>query len=304
MIVSLKHPGAAMLVGAVAAFGCASRSATQPPALTPTPPTATQGFDDAETYALREHHRYHHGGEALFLAMSLETLGVSPEQREAVERIRTDLRAAMEPLRAAEHRLLADLADDLARGVPDPPRADAAVLEVSHAAATAHDASIAALNALHAVLTPPQRFALADKVESHWAVWRAENVEERDATAGAARGHLAALSAELDLTPEQQHRIRATLAAQGGQGGIARPFDRERAGARVHALAEAFRSNQLDARAVDREHPAAELAGWGAAHLARVVAAMGPILTTDQRARLAQKLIDHASHAGSAEGSS
>jgi Spy/CpxP family protein refolding chaperone len=303
MIVTVKQPWAAvLLVGAVAAAGCASRPETRSPATTPG--TATQGLDDTETYALREHHRYHHGGETLFLAMSLETLGVSPEQREAVEKIRTDLRAAMEPLRAAEHRLLAALADDLARGVPDPPRANAAVLEVSYAAATAHDASIAALNALHALLTPPQRAALADKVESHWAIWRAENVEDRDVAASAAHGHLAALSAELDLTPEQQQRIRAALAPQGGQGEIVRPFDRERAGARLRALAQAFRAPQFDARAVDREQPAAGLAGWGAAHLARVVAAMGPILTTDQRARLVQKLIDHASHAGSAEGSS
>jgi Spy/CpxP family protein refolding chaperone len=299
-----KYSWGALLIGALAALGCASRSAARPPAATtataPQAVTAPKGLEDADAYALREHHRYHHGGETLFLAMSLETLGVSPQQREAVEKIRTDLRGAMEPLRAAEHQLLVALADDLARGVPDPPRANAAVLEVSYAAATAHDASIAALNALHAVLTAPQRAALADKVESNWAVWRAENIEERDATTGAARGHLAALSTELDLSPEQQQEIRATLAEQGG---AARPLDRERAAARLHALAEAFRAQQFDARAVDREHPAAGLAGWGAAHLARVVAAMGPVLTTDQRARLAQKLINHATHAGSAEGS-
>ena len=84
----------------------------------------------------------------------------------------------MEPARAAEQSLLATLADGLAGANLDAARVDAAVAQVSAAAAAVHDASADALNELHAVLTPPERGALVDKVEAHWAVWQKANAED------------------------------------------------------------------------------------------------------------------------------
>jgi Spy/CpxP family protein refolding chaperone len=286
-----------LVVLVLSAAGCAANSATGRPG---TGASGVKEVDDAETDALREHHRYHHGGETLFLAMGLDTLGVSAEQQTAVDKIRADLRAAMAPVRAAEQRLLETLGTGLSRGQIDVPSVNASVLDVSSAAQSARDASATSLDELHAVLTPPQRAALADKVESHWAVWRAENAEARGQTGGATRGHLAALSTELELSPDQEQRIRTALA---GEWRDEPPFDLERAGTRVHALAEAFRLEQFEARTVE-QGAASGMAGWGAAHLARVVEAMNPVLTPEQRDHLARKLLEHASHAAGPEGHS
>jgi hypothetical protein len=68
--------------------------------------------------------------------MSLDTLGLSPEQKPAVEKIRSDLHARMEPARAAEQNLLGTLADGLAVGVLDPAKVDAAVGQLTKAAAS------------------------------------------------------------------------------------------------------------------------------------------------------------------------
>jgi Spy/CpxP family protein refolding chaperone len=287
---------AAALLGAISAAACGGPSASAPP-----PATAGTPPDDAEAYALREHHRYHHGGTGLFLAMSLDTLGPSPGQRVAIENIQGELRSAREPARAAEHLLLATLADGVARSRFDAAAVTGAAAEVGRASANAQDASAQAMNELHGVLTPPQRAALADKVEANWAVWRTENAPEADAAPGAERGHLAALTAELDLTPQQQSQIRATLASEAPD---APRFDDAQASHFV-AVAEAFRAPTFDARSIDAAGATGgELAGWGATHLARVIEAVSPVLTPDQRVRLARKLEDHANHPGGMEGAS
>jgi Spy/CpxP family protein refolding chaperone len=159
-------------VGLVA---CGGDSANRQPAASAT----SSATDDEATADLTEHHRYHHhGGVTLFIAMSLDTLGVSPEQRAAVEKIRTELRARMEPARTAEQDLVATLAEGLAAGTIDAAKVDTGVARVTAAAASVHEASSAALNELHSVLTPVQRAALVDKVDAHWAVWQNANAEE------------------------------------------------------------------------------------------------------------------------------
>lgn len=147
-----------------------------PPAAAPT----SAGIENDDAVAgLMEHHRYHHhGGLTLFIAMSLDTLGISPEQRTAVEKIRTELHARMEAADAAERNLEATLADGVAAASIDTAKVDADVAQLTAAAAGVHDASCDALNKLHDELTPPQRAALVDKVESHWAVWKKTNAEE------------------------------------------------------------------------------------------------------------------------------
>jgi hypothetical protein len=287
----------AMLVVALAADGCASRTASDVPAAA----VGAGAADDAEAYGLREHHRYHQGGVGLFFAMGLETLGTSPDQGAEIERVRAKLLASMGPLHAAQRRLLATLADGLSSGTLNPSTVDAAVLGVSSAGPAVRDSLAASLDELHAVLTRSQRTAMADKVEAHWSVWRAENVEGQGARPGTEQGHLSALTAELALSPAQQEKIRAALKSERTEGP---PFDHQHAGARLHALAEAFRQQQFDARAIENSGPEPGMAAWGAAHLARVVEAMGPVLSAEQRSQLAEKLREHARHAGGAEGSS
>jgi Spy/CpxP family protein refolding chaperone len=167
---------AAVFLGASVTVGCGGAAANTPP-----PATAARASDvDDVADALIEHHRHHHhGGVTLMIALSLDTLGLSSEQRTAVEKIRRDLHARMEPARAAEQRLVATLADGVAAANLDAAAVDAAIAQVTAAATSVHGASTDVLNELHAALTPPERVALVDKVEAHWAVWQKAYAAER-----------------------------------------------------------------------------------------------------------------------------
>jgi len=237
----------------------------------------------------------------LFIAMSLDTLGVSPEQRAAVEKIRAELRAELESARVADQRLVATLADGLAAATFDSTKIDAALAQVTRAVGAAHEASLEALNALHAALTPPQRAALVDKVEAHWAVWKQANADETGTVTDPSDGHLARLARELALTPEQTTEIRRDLA----HGKIASHLDEDEVAAHLRVFGDAFRAETFDAKALGASAAVnARMARWGAAHLVRVVEVMSPILTQDQRVTLAHKLREHATHGPIGEGSS
>jgi len=280
---------AAVLLGAGATVGCGGSRANSPP-----PATAANAEDDDATAGLMEHHRHHHhGGVTLFIAMSLDTLGISPEQRAAVEKLRTELLARMEPSRAAEQTLVTTLADGVAAGSIDTARVDAALAQLTAAAAAVHDASADALNQLHEVLTPPQRAALVDKVQAHWAVWRRANTDESEGTKPEG-GRLATLATDLDLTPDQEGKIRAAVA----EGMRAVPLlDPQEITTHLGAFGDAFRNEKFDARALKTASGANEhLVGWGGAHMAHFVEAVSPVLAPDQRARFAERLREHASH--------
>jgi Spy/CpxP family protein refolding chaperone len=282
---------AAVLTSAMAAVGCGGRAAA--PAT-----TAASAPEDDASASLLERHRYHHpGAVTLFIAMSLDTLAVSPDQTVAVGKLRTELDARMEPARLADQALLAALADGVAAGGFDTTRVDAAVAKVVAAVALVQDASASALDALHDVLTPLQRATLMDKVESHWAVWQAANAED---PAQPSASRLAALATDLELTPEQMEKIRAAL---DGGGHEPAPLDRQAIAAHLVGLEEAFRSDKFEAKALPPASDAnAHAAGWGAAHMAHFVETVSPLLTPEQRGLLAQSLREHANHEPAARG--
>ena len=281
---------ATMLFDTGATIGCGGASANTPATATPTSSTAEA--HDA-TVGLVRHDRHRHGAVPLLIAMSLDTPGVSPEQHAAVEKIRTDLYARMEPTRAAEHNLVSTLADGLAVASLDAAKVDAAVVQVTTAAAVVQDACADALNELHRVLTPPQRVALVDEVESHWPIWQRTNAEETGPTYPN-DGHLAMLAMGLDLTAEQVDVIRAGL----GEGTVAVPRpDPPEVATHLRAFGAAFRSEELDAKGFTMaSSTSARMAGVGAAHMAHFVEVVSPVLTPDQRAAFAQKLREHATY--------
>jgi Spy/CpxP family protein refolding chaperone len=291
---------AALMLLATTASGCGSGAATSPPASTVIP-VATPEENDVSA-GLSEHHRHHHhGGVTLLIALSIDTLGVSPEQRASVEKIRSELHARMEPARAAEQSLHLVLADGVAAGGIDHVKVDAALAQLAAAAGAVHDATTDALNQLHAVLTPLQRSTLVEKVEAHWQVWQRVNAEEQTDATGQPRkdGHLARLASEIGLTPAQVDKIRATLA-----GTTAPRWDAQGVAAHLRAFGDAFRADAFDAKALTTGGGAdMNLAAFGAARMARFYEVVDPVLTTDQRAALAAILREHASYnSGTAGG--
>lgn len=289
-----------VLAGAGASVGCGSGAANEPPPTAATAAGGTSPADDDATAGLMEHHRHHqHGGVTLFIAMSLDTLGVSPEQRTAVEKIRSDLHTQMEPARAAEQSLVLLLADGVAAGTIDQAKVDAAITQLTRAAGAVHDASTEALNRLHAVLTPEQRAALADKVGAHWRVWQEANTDEGGATKPES-GHLARVASDLGLTQDQLGKIHANLAERMK---TVPHFDPQEVTTRIRAFGDAFRADTFDARALTTARDATpHMVAWGAAHRVCFVEAVSPVLTPDQRATFAQMLREHANHNPSAQG--
>jgi Spy/CpxP family protein refolding chaperone len=282
---------ASLLFGAGTAIACGGGAANAP--LPVTAVSTTTADEDATTDRMDRYRYHHHGGVALLIAMSLDTLGVSSDQQAAVEKTRADLHSRMEPAHAAEQSLVAALADGVASANLDSAKIDAAVARVTAAAGAVHDASTDALNSLHRVLTSPQREALVDKVEAHWAVWQRTNAEEPGPTYPN-DGHVATLAMSLGLNAEQVDTIRAGL----GDHARALPrLDPQEIANHLHAFGDAFRSEKFDAKALPTASSAnAHMVGWGAAHLARFVETISPVLTPDQRAQFAQKLREHATH--------
>jgi Spy/CpxP family protein refolding chaperone len=258
------------------------------------PEAAGPSPEDEESAAdLGEHHRHHHhGGVVMFIAMTLDSLSVSPEQQAAVEKIQGDLFAKMEPAHVAEQKLLNVLADGIAAGKINGAKVDAAIGSVKAASAGLHKACVDSLNQLHAALTPEQRAALADKVEAHWEVWKEANGQEEKPGDAAHPSHLELLAKDLNLTADQVEKIRATFAEKVKRQPL--KFDPDQVETYVQDFGTAFKGETFDAKTLQHgpfvhQH----LAVWGAKRLAHFYEAIDPLLTPEQRTKLSAQLKEH-----------
>ena len=287
----LRLTGLAMVFG----FGLSAAAAyAQAPSPTAggAPPSASPAEDQAGL-ELKEHHRHHHhGGVTKFIAMGLDTLGVDDAKRPQIEKLQSDLHAEMAGAREAEKSVLLTLADGIAAGTVDAAKVDAAIAKLTAAADGVHGASLDTLNKLHAILSPPERAALADKVEAHWEVWHQSN-NEADPAGREHGGRLARLTEEVALTPDQVTKISAALHAAPA-GGSAK-FDPQKGEAHVKAFATAFVGDTFDAKAVT-SNANGQLASRGATRMAHFYETVTPLLTPEQRTKLAADLREHANY--------
>jgi Spy/CpxP family protein refolding chaperone len=279
-----------VLLGGAALLGCAATS--------PVPATAASGLadDDDRTADLNDYHRHHHqGGVTAFIALSLDTLGLPPEQRAIGAKIQSELFARMAPARAGEQAVLTALADGLAAGAIDKARVDAALAELERASGQVPEATADALNQLHAALTRPQRAALVDKIWAHWAIFQEASEGELVGTVqkGRSAGRLADLATDLGLSADQVAKIGASFhALMLPTSGLSE------SAIDVHlARLAAFGGDTFDARTLSGARDAdARVASRGAARMALFYEAAAPLLTPEQRAKLAILLREHATH--------
>ncbi len=284
-----------VVVVGLAGVGCGGSAATQAPTTTSAgvPGSAGSLEDDQASVELTTHHRHHHGGFVGFIVASIETIGVSPEQQAAVDKIQADFKLKVEPVRAANGAMMLALADGVAAGALDQAKLDAALAAVTAAAGSVHGASADALNALHNALTPEQRQALVDKIDAHWSIWKDSNAGDQATDNARPEGHIARLAQEIGLTNEQVDKTRAALAAlpPASRG----PFDPAAAEAHVKAFSAAFVAPQFDARTLTTADPANKgIASWGATRMVHFYQALTPVLTPEQRAKVAATLREHA----------
>ncbi len=241
---------------------------------------------------LQSQHRHHHRGFAGFILMAVETLGIGPDQQAAVDKIKKEFHAKMRPVREANGAVLQLLADGVAAGTIDKAKVDAAVAKAGTASSAIPGATADTLNALHAALRPEQRTALADKVDAHWAVWKDTNIADTATDGTKPRGHLAHLAKEIGLTSDQVDKVRANLDAAKDSK---KPFDAAAAEAYIKAFDTAFVADTFDAKklptsATDNNR----IVAWGAERMGRFYEALAPVLTADQRAKVADKLRQRA----------
>ena len=253
--------------------------------------------DDSDSQDLKAHHRHHQGGFEHFVLLALETLGVTPEQQAQIDKIVADLHTKTQPVRDAQKSVLMALADGVGAGNVDKAKVDAAIAAIAAAAAQTHDAAADAMNQLHAVLRPEQRVALVDKVEAHWTMWKDANADEKAAVAERENGaHIALLAKEIGLTGEQVDKVKASfpssLAAHAQEKGR---FDPAEGDAHLKAFRAAFAAEAFDAKALATSAPVhSHMATWGVNRMARFYETLAPVLTPEQRPKVADKLRNYA----------
>jgi Spy/CpxP family protein refolding chaperone len=221
----------------------------------------------------------------MLLAMSLDGLALPPDQQSRVEQIQADLLDKMRPAADIERKLDMSLAEGIASTAIDAPKVSRALDALAASSGAAQSQAAADLDQLHALLTPPQRAALIDKLEAQWALWKRANVGDQN--------HVAAMSKEIGLWPGQVEKLKEQLVAAEA----AAPLRQAEIERHLHEFEEAFEADHFEAKSLASAGQAtAHLAGWGAARLARFCEAANPLLVPEQRNRLVALLREHAEH--------
>ena len=267
--------------------------ATAPVAPTPPPAPPPADAQGAEMGEGTQHREHHHGGVQSLIVMSLKDLDLTADQQTAVEKIKADLLASMEPARAAEKDYANVLADGVAAGKMDKAKDDAAINKLVTAVQGANAASATALNSLHAALTPPQRAKLVDELQGHWEKWKEAQGKDEADDKEHHNGHMLALVRDLGLTQAQADKIKAGFKDKMKAG----PQDHAHKEVQDHltAFGTAFKADTFDAKKLAGGKAAdGHIAKWGATRRARFLEVAAPVLTPDQRTKLAQQIRDRA----------
>lgn len=221
----------------------------------------------------------------MLIAMSLDTLGLSPEEQARIEAIRSDLIAKMEPSRTDELKLIGLLASGLEQSSIDPAKVNEAIAQMATSSAAVHATAIDDLNQLHGILTPSQRRALVEKVEAHWQLWKRANISEKRPTV--------AIGQEIGLTSDQIRRVQNELDGQPPPS----PAKENEIQGYLHGFSQAFTADTFDASTLKAASGAnRQMAEWGATRLARFCEAVNPLLAIEQRQELVDLLREHLTH--------
>jgi Spy/CpxP family protein refolding chaperone len=279
-------PAATPATSASAAAPAASASAASSAAAADNPQQNED--DDNVRDEVQSHHRHHHRGLGGFVLMAVETLGIGADEQAAVDKIKKEFHQKMKPIREANAAVLQLLADGISAGTIDKAKVDAGVAKVTAASAAVPGATAEVLNQLHAALKPEERAALVDKVDANWAVWKEANGGDQAVDDSKPKGHLEHLAKDLGLTSDQLDKVKASLDASKD---AKKPFDAVAADTYVKAfntafVADPFDAKKLPASTADNTH----IVSWGAERMARFYEALAPVLTADQRTKVADKL--------------
>lgn len=236
-------------------------------------------------------------GPAKRVADALGQVPLRADQRATIEQMAKDAEARMEPVRKARADLVTAIADQVQAGKIDRPALQPKIDALSAAHQTVEPQNRAAFEKLHDLLTSEQRgqFVTAMQAEHHHG------------RRGEMRGRMQKWATDLNLTQDQQDKIREQVRAQWQThitgavvGTDAQKTDAVQDGqmlARGHAMheqmknvLEAFKGDKFS---MDQVAPIQANQAMGkqfAGRMLDMLEASLPILTPDQRATAAQKL--------------
>jgi len=291
---------AAVLLAGALATGCGGGSAQVTTAGGAPQSFPVTGEPDEEQGAgadeVRAFHRHHHMGFIGFALMSIPSLGVSPAEQVAVDKIKADIQAKMQPAHEAEAVLLNVVADGVAAGAIDSAKVAAAIAKITEVSTQMDDATNDALDQLHAALSAPERQALALKVQAHYQIWEKANASEAaHPDQEKEGGHIHHFITVLALTPDQVQKVDAAFTASMAAVVAGRKFDSKAAQEHLDAFTKSFAADQFNAKSlVTADKANSGVTSWGAMRMVKMYEAMTPVLTPEQRTKLAALLRDHS----------
>ncbi len=239
-----------------------------------------------------EHRHHHGGGVTTLIAMSIRDLDLSADQKDKIEKIRADIKDKMAPVRAADHDLSTVLADGVAAGKVDKAKADQAVDKVVAQAQKLHDATVDALGKLHDTLNTAQRTELVEKLKGHFEKWKAAHGEDEADEKEHKSGHLLALVRDLNLSQDEAQKIKTAFQAQ--VKGKRQDHEHKDVLDHLQAFGAAFKADKFDAKKVTSAAADKHMARFAASRRAIFLEVAAPVLTPDQRTKLAEMIRTHA----------
>ena len=232
-------------------------------------------------------HRHHGRGDLLRASLRLDSLSTS--QRQQIEGLVQQERTAHTNVAAARSQLLEALAGKVAAGSVDDAALAPNVQAVEGAIQADEPGDRAAIEKLHAILTPAQRTELVTRLEARRHYGR-QTVAEAGGDAGAElrMGHVGGMmwGRALNLTDAQKQQIGANLRSSGGAPDKA---GWKESGQAQHQVLEAFKADRFVMSEVAPPRDP-RLVEQGVERVVRIAKASAPVLTADQRATAAAKL--------------
>jgi hypothetical protein len=226
-------------------------------------------------------------------------LGEETSRHAQVEALQAELHECMESVEANEQAVLLMIADGIAAGTIEAGKVKSGVEAVNTSASSIHTCVAGPLNRLYALLLPPERAELGDKVRAHWAVWKQVNIDAPPQGKGPG-SHLADLKVELKLSAEQVEKLSTALQTAFTSSPL--NFDSDRVNKQVDAFAKALVGKGFDATKVTT-NSTAYLTAHATNRMALFYETITPLLNADQRTTLAAHLREHANHHPTAEAS-
>jgi Spy/CpxP family protein refolding chaperone len=219
------------------------------------------------------------------LQKALSEVGLRTDQKNALENLRLKIVAETATMRKARSDLFAELAQQIRRGALDESRLSALKGAIEKEMTADRPVFVSALNALHNTLDAAQRQKLVD------------NLKPQRPWMGRGRQHFVEkLQKEIGLTDEQMGQIRDTIKAQMKQHRNELRGKMGKMRGELKAAAEAFVSDSFDAAKIPLLAQGHQMMGNHMDKMIAVGKQVLPILTPEQREKLATLLEQRAKH--------